>query len=46
LALEQGKQEPFIAEALVAPSEEKLAHIPAERIPADSALAKFPGKYL
>ena len=44
--LEQGKQEPFIAEVLAAPGDEKLADILAERIPADPGNARLLAKYL
>jgi hypothetical protein len=44
--LEQGKQEPFIAEVLAAPGDEKLADILAARIPADPGNARLLAKYL
>jgi hypothetical protein len=44
--MEQGQQEPFIAEVLAAPGDEKLADILAERIPADAGNAKLLAKYL
>jgi len=44
--LEQGKQEPLIADVLAAPGDEKLAHILADRIPADAGNAKILAKYL
>lgn len=44
--LEQGKQEQFIADVLTASSDEKLAEILAEQIPADPAHAKLLAKYL
>jgi len=44
--LEQGKQEPFIADVLAARGDEKLADLLAERIPADPGNAKLLGKYL
>ncbi len=44
--LEQGQQERFIADVLVAASEEKLAEVLAECIPADPANAKLLAKYL
>jgi hypothetical protein len=44
--LEQGKQEPFIADVLAAPGDEKLADILAERIPADQGNAELLAKYL
>ncbi len=46
LLLEQGKQEPFIADVLAAPGDEKLADILAERVPADPGNAKLLAKYL
>ena len=46
LLLEQGKQEPFIADVLAAPGDEKLADILAERITADPGNAKLLAKYL
>jgi len=44
--LEQGKQEPFIADVLAAPGDEKLADILAERIPSDPGNANILAKYL
>jgi len=44
--LAQGRQEPFIAEVLEAPGDEKLADILAERIPSDPGNAKILAKYL
>jgi len=44
--LEQGKQEQFIADVLAAPSDETLADILAECIPADPGHAKLLAKYL
>jgi hypothetical protein len=46
LLLEQGKQETFIADVLAAPSDEKLADVLAEQIPASSANGKLLAKYL
>ncbi len=44
--LEQGKQEKFIADVLAAPSDEKLADLLAERIPANPNNAGLLAKYL
>jgi hypothetical protein len=44
--LEQGKQEKFIADLLAAQSDEKLADLLAECVPADSGNAKLLAKYL
>jgi hypothetical protein len=44
--LEQGKQEKFIAEVLEAATDEQLAALLAEYVPADSANAKLLAKYL
>ena len=44
--LEQGQQEPFIADVLAAPGDEELADLLAERMPADSANARLLAKYL
>ncbi len=44
--LQQGAQEPFIAEVLNAPDADKLADLLARRIPADPAHAKLLDKYL
>ena len=44
--LQQGEQEPFIAEVLKAADAEKLADLLAERIPADKANAKLLAKFL
>src|SRR5207245_4606088 len=44
--LQQGEQEPFIAEVVKAADAEKLADLLAERIPADKAHAKLLAKYL
>ena len=44
--LEQGKQEKFIADVLAAASDDKLADLLAECVPADPANAKLLAKYL
>ncbi|MGP0070194.1 MAG: hypothetical protein ACLQGP_42170, partial [Isosphaeraceae bacterium] len=44
--LEQGQQEPFIADVLAAPDDEKLTDLLAERIPADAGNAKLLARYL
>ena len=44
--LEQGKQEPFIADVLASPGDEKLADMLAERIPADPASVSLLARYL
>jgi hypothetical protein len=44
--LEQGKQEPFIAEVLACPDDEALAATLADRIPADPNRARLLAKYL
>lgn len=46
LLLEQGKQEPFIADLLAAPGDGKLADLLSERIPADVGNAMLLAKYL
>ncbi len=44
--LEQGPQEPFIADVLAAPGDEELADLLAERMPGDSANARLLARYL
>jgi hypothetical protein len=46
LLLDQGKQETFIADVLAAPSDEMLAEVLAEQIPASPANVKLLAKYL
>jgi hypothetical protein len=46
LLLEQGKQEQFVADVLAAESDDNLAALLAQCVPADPANAKLLAKYL
>ncbi len=46
ILLQQGEEEPFIADVLKAADADKLADFLAERIPADQANVKLLAKYL